>query len=78
MHLIDKQTFIVLLKRYFDFLKKDKKFDEYLLVFENSIIIKKEAFSKMNNHILKISDFFNKNERKIFSKEIIAEVVDIK
>lgn len=78
MHLMDKQSFLVLIKRYFDFIKKEKKFDEYLLILENSVIVKKEAFIKLKKPILKISDFFNKNERKLLPKELISEVVDIK
>jgi hypothetical protein len=75
---MDKQNFLSLLNRYFDFIKKEKKYDDYLLVLEKSVIIKKEAFRKMKKPILKISDFFNKNERKLIPKDLASEVDDIK
>ena len=78
MHSKDKQNFLSLLKRYFDFIKKEKKYDDYLLVLEKSVIIKKEAFRIMKKPILKISDFFNKNVRKLIPKDLASEVVDIK
>ncbi len=74
----DKENFIILLKRYFEYIKKEKIFDEYLIIMENYIIIKKEAHGKLKKPILKISDFFEKSERKIKAENLICDIVQIK
>jgi len=45
---------------------------------ENIVIIKKEASEKLKIPILKISDFYDKENRKLLAKEHIFDIVHIK
>ena len=64
--------------RYFSFIKKEKNPDEYLINFDNIIILKKEIFSKIKKPIIYISQFFDLENRKKMEKNHFEKLVKIK
>ena len=72
----DKLTFTFLLNRYFDFLKKEKNTEDFILIQDNTVILKKESFKNIKKPILKISNFYDSNLRNLQAKELICDKIN--